>query len=128
MSSIITPEMSSAADFEAVIRRERSARGLGPTEFAKLIGVSRPSLAAYETRGQVPKLGQAAVIARRLGLTLDQLAGVEPLPDRSRELEEAAEVMRDAAKAQEGIVISLRDAASRLQPLAGQDDADSETG
>lgn len=123
MSSIITPAMAVTPNFQAVITRERARRGLGKTAFAKLIGVSRPSLDAYEEQGQVPKLEHAALIAQRLGLTLDQLAGVGPPPDRSLELAEAAAALRQYAIAQAGIANELQSLAGHLWPHGDQADA-----
>lgn len=72
-------------DFQAVVRAERARRGMNRTAFAKLIGVSRQSLIAYEEVGQAPKLSLAACIAQRLGMTLDELAGITERPVLAQE-------------------------------------------
>lgn len=125
---MITPDMALTSDFQAVIRRERAARGLGASEFARLIGVSRPSLDAYEKKGQVPKLELAAEIARRLGLTLDQLAGVAPPPETPPELRELADDLRIAAATQASAAVSLQELAQLAARLVGGPEAGTEMG
>lgn len=120
--------MSGAPNFQATIVREREARGLGKAEFARLIGVSRPSLDAYEEKGQLPKLEQAALIAQRLGLTLDQLAGSAPPPSRSQELAELSARVREAAETQQLLANALRDVAREVALLGGRAPGASGTG
>lgn len=115
--------MAKSPNFEGVIRRERAARGLTKAEFGRLIGVSRVSVHDYEERGQVPKLEVAAEIAQRLGLSLDQLAGIAPRPSRSPDLADIARGLRLAAEVQSGLVSELQAAASRLVQLGGLDGA-----
>lgn len=110
------------ADFQAVITAARAQRGMTRTAFAKLIGVSRQSLIAYEEQGQAPKLMLAASIAQRLEITLDELAGIAPLPDRSLDLVDLAQELRDVATVQSGLVSGLQAAALRLARLGGQGD------
>lgn len=58
-----------------ILGRLREARGWGRNELADIAGLSRQTIANYESGATTPKIGDAAKLADVLGISLDQLAG-----------------------------------------------------
>lgn len=74
------------------------------------------TLKAWEAGDQPESVGAAIRLAAALGVSLDELAGVGPPPDRSPELSELALVIQGIATAQSALALELQDVASRLPP------------
>lgn len=55
----------------------RAQRGLTRAELARVIGVSEPTMEAYERGKRVPTVGEMYAAARALGCTADRLCGHE---------------------------------------------------
>ena len=56
----------------------RAARGMKQDELAAALGVSRQSVSKWETGASVPELDRLVQLAGLFGVTLDELAGLEP--------------------------------------------------
>lgn len=90
---------------------------------AKALGISRAQVGNYRSSRHTATLDTAVALARTLGLTVDQLSGAEPLPDRSPALLDLAQRLQDVAEVQQGLVAELLVAAWRLrQPEDPGDD------
>lgn len=61
------------------VRGLREAREWTQSKLAKLADVNQPTLQKIETQDRIPGLDIAAKIARALGVSLDELAGIELL-------------------------------------------------
>jgi transcriptional regulator with XRE-family HTH domain len=57
------------------LQRLRQAKGLSQTQLARSAQVPVGTLRNWEQNRRVPRLDTAAVVARVLGVTLDELAG-----------------------------------------------------
>lgn len=62
-----------------VIRQRRAALGLSQGELAERVGVDRRQIRRYESGATQPALGVAKAIANALGISIDELAGDEPV-------------------------------------------------
>jgi transcriptional regulator with XRE-family HTH domain len=66
------------------LKRIREAKGFSQTELAAAAGIPVGSLRGWERDRREPLLGSAAKLAVALGVSLDELAGVEPLARRKK--------------------------------------------
>src|SRR5947208_16201042 len=57
----------------------RELRGISQNRLAELAGIDQAQVSKYETGARGMTLTTAAIVARVLGVSLDQLAGNEPL-------------------------------------------------
>lgn len=64
--------------FSERLRAERAKAGLGQIAFAKILGVSQPTLAKYEMCKREPDLDGLMTIAERLNTTPNDLLGFRP--------------------------------------------------
>lgn len=101
----------------AVAAAFSNAHAPSEAAIARHIGLDRQTVNVYAKGEQTPRLDIAAQIAEGLGITLDQLAGRAPLPDRSPEPAQLAWKVRDLARIQEGLERQLQDVASQLELL-----------
>ena len=60
-----------------IIRRRRMVLGLNQTELAERIGVSRNTVAGWETNHSRPDLGTLPALCRALGISLNAFVGLE---------------------------------------------------
>ena len=60
-----------------LIRRRRTALGMNQTELAERIGVSRNTVAGWETSHSRPDLGTLPALCRALGISLNAFFGLE---------------------------------------------------
>jgi transcriptional regulator with XRE-family HTH domain len=63
-----------AARFGRALRAARDRQGLTQHQLEESTGISRPSIARYESGRRCPPLAEALVLAHRLGFSLDELA------------------------------------------------------
>ncbi len=59
--------------------RVRKARGLSQEQLGVLVDLTRHAVQAIETGSRYIRLGEAYQLAAALGVTVDQLAGEEPI-------------------------------------------------
>lgn len=64
-------------EFGYVLREIRQDRKWSQEELAKCLGTSKQVISRYETGQRVPKITTVADYAKRLGVTLEYLMGVE---------------------------------------------------
>ena len=72
------PEDERRKLFGERIKMIRKLRGFTRSEFAKLLGVSRPLIAAYETGTREPSLKNLIALAQALNINTDWLLGLSP--------------------------------------------------
>lgn len=65
--------MSYILSFAKAFKKARKEKGLSQEDLAKQLGLSRVSIANYETGKQMPMLGQALHISKLLTFSLDGL-------------------------------------------------------
>ena len=63
--------------FAERLKSKRIEAGLGQTAFAKILGIAQPTLAKYEIRKREPDLDGLLDICDRLGMTPNEMLGVE---------------------------------------------------
>ena len=80
----------------------RAARGMKQDELAAALGVSRQSVSKWETGASVPELDKLVQLANFFGVTLDELAGLEP---PSTEPPAAVTISRPSARVIVGAVL-----------------------
>lgn len=74
-----------------ILRQIREDKGMSLAEFAEFLGTSKQNIHLYETGKRSPKITLAKQIADRLGMTIEELAGIEPpqpavsIPEELRE-------------------------------------------
>ena len=68
---------SSAESFGARLQRLRTAQGLTQGQLAARLGVSEPSISAWELDKARPKAGRVEVLANMLGVEIHELLGLE---------------------------------------------------
>lgn len=59
--------------FAENVKRLREQKELSQAEIAKMLGVSQPAIAQYETGIKIPSIIVAVKLARILGVTCEQL-------------------------------------------------------
>ena len=62
-------------EFGDMLKAIRKERSLTQDELASILGTTKQVISRYETGQRVPKLTVAQEYARRLGVTLDRIAG-----------------------------------------------------
>ena len=72
------PEEERRKLFGERIKMMRKLRGFTRSEFAKLLGVSRPLIAAYETGTREPSLKNLIALVQTLNIDTDWLLGLSP--------------------------------------------------
>ena len=72
------PEEERRKLFGERIKMMRKLRGFTRSEFAKLLGVSRPLIAAYETGTREPSLKNLIALVQALNIDTDWLLGLSP--------------------------------------------------
>ena len=72
------PEEERRKLFGERIKMIRKLRGFTRSEFAKLLGVSRPLIAAYETGTREPSLKNLIALVQALNIDTDWLLGLSP--------------------------------------------------
>ena len=68
---------ASAESFGARLQRLRTAKGLTQGQLAVRLGVSEPSISAWELDKARPKAGRVEVLANMLGVEIHELLGLE---------------------------------------------------
>jgi transcriptional regulator with XRE-family HTH domain len=63
--------------FAERLKSKRIESGLGQIAFAKLAGITQPTLAKYETCKREPDLDGLLAICERLGVTPNEMLGVD---------------------------------------------------
>ncbi|TFV62279.1 transcriptional regulator [Geodermatophilus sp. DF01-2] len=74
---------TSAKGRRNAVRAARTATGLTQAELAGAVGVTRQTVVAVEAGDYAPSVYLALAIAARLGRTVEQLFGEQPVADRS---------------------------------------------
>lgn len=64
-------------EFGDKLRELRTARGLTQTELAKLLGVNKSIISAYETQMRMPSLVLLIKIALEFSVSIDWMLGIE---------------------------------------------------
>jgi transcriptional regulator with XRE-family HTH domain len=62
--------------------RLRNAAGYSQREFAEELGISQRMVAYYEAQSQYPPAHLLPIVAKALGVSADQILGLEPVPKR----------------------------------------------
>jgi transcriptional regulator with XRE-family HTH domain len=86
LRSVVSPDAPTEADEEAPalesfgvrLQRLRLAKGLNQLQVATELGVSEPSLSAWEQDKARPKAGRIEALAKLLGVQSSDLLGIEP--------------------------------------------------
>jgi transcriptional regulator with XRE-family HTH domain len=71
------PSKKPAPAFGARLGKLRQAQGLSQAELGQIIGISQPMVEYYERRAKNPGVEIAVKVAHALGVTTDELLGVE---------------------------------------------------
>jgi len=66
-----------AVEMPEILRRRRTELGLSQADLAGLVGLDKRQIRRYEAGEAQPTLQVASAIAKALGLTLDELAGLD---------------------------------------------------
>lgn len=82
MASSPKTTAASGETFGQRLARLRKAAGYTQEEFAEEVRISRRALAYYEVQTEHPPAHCLPAIAAVLGVTTDQLLGVDPIPKR----------------------------------------------
>ena len=72
------------SDFAKNIRKFRKQKGYSQTELAKKLNYGYTAIANYESGRNEPSLDVLIVLADALGVTVDELLGVEKNPEEKR--------------------------------------------
>ena len=72
------------SDFAKNIRKFRKQKGYSQTELAKRLNYGYTAIANYESGRNEPSLDVLIVLADTLGVTVDELLGVEQNPEEKR--------------------------------------------
>ena len=72
------------SDFAKNIRKFRKQKGYSQTELAKKLNYGYTAIANYESGRNEPSLDVLIVLAETLGVTVDELLGVEQNPEEKR--------------------------------------------
>lgn len=55
------------------MKKIRESRGITTVELAEVVGVAQPMITRYENGSRIPNVITALAIAKRLGVTVEQL-------------------------------------------------------
>ena len=88
---------SSAESFGTRLQRLRTAKGLTQGQLAAELGVSEPSISAWELDKARPKAGRVEVLANELGVEIHELLGLEEIESLSDLVTRAKEQIAKAA-------------------------------
>lgn len=102
--------------------------GQGDAALARALGISRQTANNYRNARNTIPLDTAVVLARHLRLTLNQLAGVEALPEASLALRELAGDLSVLSRTQSSSAAALQEIVQRADRLAVARETDVETG
>lgn len=105
-----------------------ATEGISDATLIRALGVSRQSVRNYKNAAVTIPLDTAVALAAHLGLTVDQLAGAAPPPDRSPLLLAVAEDLTRWADSQAALADLMRDAALTVESHAAPALGDSGTG
>ena len=72
------------SDFAKNLRKFRKDKGYSQQKLAKILGYGYTAIANYESGRNEPSLDVLIVLAETLGVTLDELLGVEKNPEERR--------------------------------------------
>lgn len=61
--------------FSETLKKLRDGKGMSQEEFAALVGTSKQNISRYESGEVSPKISTAALMAKKLGVTLSELNG-----------------------------------------------------
>lgn len=73
------------SSFSEVFKKLRTKKGWTQEEIAERLGVSRPSIAGYESKDRVPRKEMLNKIADLFGVSIDYLLGRTDEPDQQEE-------------------------------------------
>ena len=96
----------SAGDGASLLRRLREAAGISQRELARSIGEPHTAISFWERKGKLPRGEAIAPIARRLGVSIEEVLGLPPPSPKARPAQaklarlcaEAAELPRPRRK------------------------------
>ena len=89
---------ASAESFGARLQRLRTAKGLTQGQLAVRLGVSEPSISAWELDKARPKAGRVEVLANMLGVEIHELLGLEETENLRDLVARAKEQIAKAAR------------------------------
>ena len=72
------------SDFAKNLRKFRKDKGYSQQKLAKILGYGYTAIANYESGRNEPSLDVLIVLAETLGVTVDELLGVEKNPEERR--------------------------------------------
>ena len=72
------------SDFAKNLRKFRKDKGYSQQKLAKILGYGYTAIANYESGRNEPSLDVLIVLAHTLGVTVDELLGVEQNPEEKR--------------------------------------------
>ena len=90
----------------------RKARGITQVELAEILGVSQQTVQAYEVGRRRIQVSALPVVARTLGVPLEELFGVVRKPERSKrgpmsQLERSMERIAELPKQKQRFVVEM---------------------
>lgn len=109
------PTTRKAPPFGSRLAAVRTAHGMSQAEFAERVGLSREMVAYYERRAKNPTADFVQKAAAVLGVSADELLGVEPIrEDRSKpgppsKLDQRVEKVKDLPRSEQLYVIKFLD-------------------
>lgn len=80
MAVLSRNELAERQRLGASISLARHRARLGQVELAEAVDVTQTTISAWETGRRTPDLVAALRVAKACGVTLDELAGLAPLP------------------------------------------------
>src|SRR3546814_5125931 len=108
---------SSAESFGARLQRLRTAQGLTQGQLAVRLGVSEPSISAWELDKARPKAGRVEVLANMLGVEIHELLGLEETENLRDLFARAKEQIAKAAGVAPDTIKRTEEHTSELQSL-----------
>jgi transcriptional regulator with XRE-family HTH domain len=107
-------------EFAQRLAQLRKTRGLSQTELANVTKISRRMIAHYETRVKDIPPKKAIVLAKTLGVSVDQLLGTTPIKEsvfiRNRRLAKKMKTVDDLPRSEQKKVMEYIDMVTERQP------------
>jgi len=109
------PTTRKAPPFGSRLAAVRTAHGMSQAEFAERVGLSREMVAYYERRAKNPTADFVQKAAEVLGVSADELLGVQPIqqdrnkPGPASKLDQRVEKVKELPRSEQLYVIKFLD-------------------
>ena len=114
------PTNRKAPPFGERLAALRNAHGLSQADFAAKVGSTREMVNYYERRAKNPTADFVQKAAKVLGVSVDELLGMKPLPPRkpwpASKLQQKIERLRKLPETKQKLVLDLLDTVLQSEP------------